>query len=397
MQFVGLVVVVLLWITVAWRGLKVWRKGQDRTLWWAFLGLAVMMTLRLPGGKALDQALGIIDFSYLLKYLFGGILASGALLAFLRKVSGSPDGPTARRRRIALSGATALVMSILFFAELQPYETPVIFADPVASYAFVVYTLLFLGYLTASLLEGMRVCWRWGDNSSGRSLGRGLRIVGVGLAAGVLYAIMRAATVTTRVHGNGVFPGDIDDYLCTAFLLAALVLIVVGTSLPALDALRGWRKKRAALLQLRPLWLDLTEAIPSVRLQAPRSAVAERLDPRDVHHRLYRRGIEIRDAALTLSGYATLDILDAAELHVEERGLFGAQAAVAVEACWLAAARQAKLSGAQPDNTAEHQPAGGGRDLRSEVVALLLLSDAYHSQIVRDFLDADHRTMEKQA
>jgi hypothetical protein len=30
-------------------------------------------------------------------------------------------------------------------------------------------------------------------------------------------------------------------------------------------------------------------------------------------------------------------------------------------------------------------------------VALLLLSDAYHSQIVRDFLDADHRTMEKQA
>ncbi|WP_213003927.1 hypothetical protein, partial [Winogradskya consettensis] len=75
MRFAGLVVVVLLWITVAWRALKVWRKGQDRTLWWAFLGLAVMMTLRLPAGKALDEALGVTDLSYLLKHLFGGILA----------------------------------------------------------------------------------------------------------------------------------------------------------------------------------------------------------------------------------------------------------------------------------------------------------------------------------
>ncbi|WP_306673247.1 MAB_1171c family putative transporter [Streptomyces sp. UH6] len=392
-----MIVVTLLWITVAWRALKVWRRGQDRTLWWAFLGLAVMMTLRLPAGKALDEALGIVDFSYLLKHLFGGILASGALLAFLRKVSGSPDGPWARRRRIAFSSATALVMSVLFFAELQPYETPVIFADTVASYAFVVYTLLFLGYLTASLLEGMRVCWRWGGNSSGRVLGWGLRVVGVGLAAGVLYAVMRAATVTTRVHGNGVFPGAIDDYLCTAFLLAALVLIVVGTTMPALDALNLWRRKRAALLGLRPLWLDLTEAIPSVRLHATRRALAERLDPRDVHPRLYRRGIEIRDAALSLSGYATVDVLDRAELHVEERGLFGTQAAVAVEACWLAAARQAKLSGAKLDNTTEHQPAGGGRDLRTEIAALTQLSEAYYSPLVRDFLGADHRTMEKQA
>jgi small-conductance mechanosensitive channel len=84
MSLIALTVGALLWITVAWRAAQVWRKNQDRSLWWAFFGLAVMMTLRMRPGRELDQATGITDLSYLLKYLAGGILASSALLAFLR-------------------------------------------------------------------------------------------------------------------------------------------------------------------------------------------------------------------------------------------------------------------------------------------------------------------------
>lgn len=252
MNIFTFVVAVLLWITVAWRAVKVWRKGQDRSLWWAFFGLAIMMTLRMPPGRALDQWTGVTDLSYLLKHLIGGVLASAALLAFLRKVSGASEEPRTKRRRIMFACGTALAMAILFFAKLQPYETPSIFADPVARYAFLAYTLLFLGYLTASLLGGMRLCWRWGNNSSGPALSWGLRTIGMGLAAGVAYAVVRATTITTRIHGDGLFPGAVDDYISTALLMAALVLIVAGTSLPMLSLLHSWRAERHALLRLRP-------------------------------------------------------------------------------------------------------------------------------------------------
>ncbi|WP_406723969.1 MAB_1171c family putative transporter [Streptomyces sp. GD-15H] len=388
------VVAVLLWLTVAWRAVKVWRRGQDRSLWWAFFGLAVMMTLRMPPGRALDQWTGVTDLSYLLKHLIGGVLASAALLAFLRKVSGASDGPRTKRRRIMVACATALAMAVLFFAKLQPYETPSIFADPVARYVFLAYTLLFLGYLTASLLGGVRLCWRWGRNASGPALSWGLRTIGVGLAAGVGYAVVRAATITTRMHGDGLFPGAVDDYISTALLMAALVLIVAGSSLPMLSLLHSWRIKRHALLRLRPLWRDLTQVTPSVRLHAPRSAVTERLNPLNVHDRLYRRGVEIRDAALALNNYASPALRKRAQQHAEARGLFGTQAAIAAEACWLATARRAKFRGAAPGSSVEHRPAGGGRDLNSEISALTQLSDAYHSDLVRDFTDSEDRLME---
>ncbi|WP_055595726.1 DUF6545 domain-containing protein, partial [Streptomyces hirsutus] len=81
----------------------------------------------------------------------------------------------------------------------------------------------------------------------------------------------------------------------------------------------------------------------------------------------------------------------------EAHGLFGTQAAIAAEACWLATARHAKLRGTAPGSSVEHRPAGGGRDLHSEISALTQLSDAYHSDLVRDFTDSEDRLMEPTA
>ncbi|MFD1829841.1 MAB_1171c family putative transporter [Streptomyces desertarenae] len=391
------VVAVLLWITTGWRATKVWRKGQDRTLWWTFFGLAMMMTLRLPAGRALDQLTEVTDLSYLLKHLFGGVLSSAALLAFLRRVSGQQGGsPVAKRMRVILPFVTAAAMAVLFFAELQPYETRAIFQDPTARLALLAYTAVFLGFLSASLLSGMRVCWRWGRDSSDGALSWGLRVIGAGLAAGVVYALTRIAALVAHMTGDGILPGDLDDYVSTYLLMAALLLIVVGSSLPVLGKLRTWRAERRALLRLHPLWCALTEATPSVRLDPPRGLATERLDPRNVHGRLYRRTIEIRDAALALSDYAPADIRERARQHVEARGLAESRATVTTEACWLAAARRSKLRGDTPGSNTEHQPTRGGGDLRSEISALTQLSDAYHSDLVRDIADACDRLPEKQ-
>lgn len=110
---------------------------------------------------------------------------------------------------------------------------------------------------------------------------------------------------------------------------------------------------------------------------------------------MYRRTIEIRDAALGLSDYASASLRERARQHVETEGLFGTQATVTAEACWLAVACRARLRGDPPTNK-EHQPAGGGRDLRSEITALTQLSDAYYSDLTREFADTRDHLLETQ-
>ncbi|MBB0245804.1 hypothetical protein FNQ90_17250 [Streptomyces alkaliphilus] len=397
MRSFELVMAILLWITTAWRAVKVWGKGHDRALWWTFFGLAVMMTLRLPAGRALDQLTGIVDLSYLLKHLSGGVLSAAALLAFLRKVSGQQDGsPAVKRLRVILPLATAAIMSTLFFAKLQPYETRAIFQDPAARMALLAYTTVFLGFLTLSLLAGTRVCLRWSRKADGRALGWGLGTIGAGMAAGVAYALVRIAALIAHMTGDGILPGDLDDRVSTYLLMTALLLIVVGSTLPVLGKLRTWGKRRRALLALRPLWLDLTRAAPAVRLDSPRGPTADRLDPRDMLGRLYRRTIEIRDAALVLGDHAPADLRERARRHVEARGLTGARAAVAAEACWLLAARRAKLRGEAPQASRDHPPVEGGRDLLGEISVLTRLSDAYHSDLAHEFADTCDRLPEPQ-
>jgi len=124
MRLLEISVTALLWFTTAWRATKDWRPGQNRALWWAFLGLTLMMTLRLPAGRKLDEITGVTDLSYLMKHLFGGVLGSAALLTFLQGVSGRRDiSLGAKRLRLAIPVLTAVCMSALFFAKLQPYET----------------------------------------------------------------------------------------------------------------------------------------------------------------------------------------------------------------------------------------------------------------------------------
>lgn len=396
MLSIEVLVTALLWGTTGWRASKVWRKNQERALWWSFFGLTIMMTLRLPMGRTLDDITGVTDLSYLLKHLFGGVLGPAALLAFLRNVSGQQDSSSrGKRLRIVLPLTTAATMAALFFAKLQPYQITAILQDFEARVALLVYTLVFLGFLSLSLLTGMRVCWRWGRDSDNSALSWGLRLIGLGLSIGVAYALARIAALVSRFAGDGILHGDLDDRVSSLLLIASLLLIVAGSTIPVLGKLRTWRAGRRALLRLYPLWHDLTGTIPTVRLDPPRSLAIERLDPRNVHGRLYRRTIEIRDAALGLSDYASADLRERARQHVETEGLFGTQATVTAEACWLAVACRARLRGDPPTNK-EHQPAGGGRDLRSEITALTQLSDAYYSDLTREFADACDHLLETQ-
>lgn len=208
----------------------------------------------------------------------------------------------------------------------------------------------------------------------------------MGTALGIVYAGHRVLALTLRYVGLTPLSPRTDENVSSVLLFGALVFILAGSTLPVVR-LHQWGRAHLALTRLYPLWLELTAAVPSVRLDPPRSRRADALLFRHTRRRLYRRGIEIRDAILDLGDHASPTLRSEAARYVAEKGLIGAQAEIYAEACWIARAKEARENG--DARVGEHTaPASGGKDLRSEVEALRHLATAYESALVREFASA---------
>jgi hypothetical protein len=123
---------------------------------------------------------------------------------------------------------------------------------------------------------------------------------GAGLVA--LYAAVKTGLIVA--YGSGV-PVDFTRVEPTAriFQGAGLLLILAGLLVPATRRLRSALRAYRSLLVLRPLWTAMRDAFPEVILFSPRRALIELAGVDDVHLRLYRRVIEIRDGMLALRGF----------------------------------------------------------------------------------------------
>ncbi|MFD5134003.1 MAB_1171c family putative transporter [Streptomyces olindensis] len=387
---------VLLWLVTAWRTPAAWRKPSKRVLWSAFLALAVAMTLRLPSIVVpVDAALGVNNLSSLGKHL-SGIVAAHSVLTFVHNMAEEKAaGLKSSRLHLVVPTAAAAVITVLFFATPQPHEAVDLLTEYATDWRIAAYGGVWTAYLGAALFSASRLCWRWGRQPGTGLLGRGLRLTGIGTTIGIVYAVHRVAAVVLRFLGQTPLPASTSEAISGLLLFTALLFIVIGSTLPAAGRLRRWSREYRDLLHLYSLWLSLTEAVPSVRLDPPRRRTSEILHPHHVHARLYRRTIEIRDAVLTLSEHASGSLRDQARAHVAASGLIGAQADIAAEACWIIGAQQARHHN-EPSSGEALPPASGGRDLPSEIQALKQLARAYDSDLTRAFAaKLDHaRTLE---
>ncbi|GGS93302.1 MAB_1171c family putative transporter [Streptomyces chromofuscus] len=387
---------VLLWLVTAWRTPAAWRDSSKRVLWSAFLALAVAMTLRLSFVAApLDASLRVNNLSSLGKHV-GGIAAAHSVLTFVHNMA-EEKAPGLKSSRLHLLApvTAAAIITVLFLATPQPREAVDLLAEYATDWRIAAYGVVWTGYLGAALFSASRLCWRWGRQPGTGLLGRGLRLTGMGTTVGIVYAAHRVAFVILGFLGHSVIPASTVKAISGLLLFTALIFIVTGSTLPAAGRLHRWIREYRDLLQLYPLWLSLTEAVPEVRLDPPRRRASEILHLRHVHDRLYRRTIEIRDAVLALSDHAPSSLRDQARAHVAASGLIGAQADIAAEACWIIGAKQARQA-SEPSSGAPLPPASGGRDLPSEIQALKQLARAYDSDLTRTFaakLDHD-RTLE---
>src|SRR6201996_7921013 len=92
---------------------------------------------------------------------------------------------------------------------------------------------------------------------------------------------------------------------------ALIVLVAVGSLLPTTRHCPLLRRMTLywSLRRLYPLWAGLCQAVPGIALD-PVPVWADRLDPRDLQVRLYRRVIEIRDGYMALTPVAVPGIED---------------------------------------------------------------------------------------
>jgi hypothetical protein len=159
----------------------------------------------------------------------------------------------------------------------------------------------------------------------------------------------------------------------------AILLILIGTSIPpvsaGLKALGNYR----ALHALRPLWEDLTEQVPAIVLGAPPSKAQDLMAVRDVRQRLLRRTIEIRDAALMLRGLVDHAEQESIRAQLISRGLTGDQLEAGCEAAWMRSAVAAKkVQRSAPTQSAVLRPRTSTA-LDDEVHWLQLVATFYRS------------------
>ncbi len=379
---------VLLWAVTLWRARSAFRRPERLSLWLAFAALAVAMTVRpVAIASAVDEHLHVTNLSFLIKHVCGTV-AAASVLTFVADMAESKTGMRVSRLHKAVPVVTVVLLATCFFATRQPHEAEDLLADYADHATIVAYGVVWTSYLGAALLSATVLCFRWGSRPDSGLVGRGLILTGTGTAVGLVYALHRVAVLLLDYFGSSPLGEHVNHTLSTGLLFLALLLIVLGSTLPAAPRVLARIRAHWQLLSLYPLWRTLTDAVPETRLDTPPSRTVDATNPLRTHDRLYRRTIEIRDSILTLADHAPAELRGRAYDHATSLGFIGAHADITAEACWLAVAREDRLRGAAAGSGEPMPPASGGRDLNTEIRALTTLSTAYRSRATQDFLRA---------
>ncbi|MEV6209584.1 MAB_1171c family putative transporter [Kitasatospora sp. NPDC051914] len=380
---------VALWLVSVWRAPGAWRVPSKRPLWAAFTVLAAQMLLSFDSNAVrLDEAIGINSLSALLKHL-ASVAAAACVVSFLACASASATdkpGPSKKghQLRAIVPSTAAIAMTVSFALAARPNEALDMFlafpGDPWVTF----YGVSWLTYFGWAMYATTALCLRWSRLPGPRPLKIGLAVVSAGTGIGIFYTLHRAAVLMAGQYGVRLLSPATNHSLNVLLMVVPLLLIAVGSTLPALDKAISAVRTQRDLTALYRLWRDLTDAVPSVRLDPLPSRLADALDLRANRSRLYRRTIEIRDAVMTLSDHASPDLRMRAHEYTSNAGLTGRALGRTSEACWIRAARHARMAGAPATGSAA-APIAGGLDLPSEVRALRGMSAVYFSPLATRF------------
>lgn len=365
---------IALWIALALRMPGAMRSRPQRRLLIAIAGLAGSITVYLdPITKVLNETY-VLGTSCGIAMNIWGVISSAFILDFVLAA-------ISRRRPLLVYGSAAAVCVALIWLNTGPVPA----AGCVTSIAVPWYSpfwwLLCVAHVVA-VLPCAVLCARYARQASTRALRAGLLLLAAGFASSTIFwsFVVLGYLLTHNPWLGSSFSLNIG---ITAWLMVA------GVTVPVVAHV--WRLARdlRVLRALEPLWQDLVNAVPHVRMPDPKARFAS------IDMRLYRRVIEIRDALLILRDYVDQDTVDAAKAHVLAADPNPDTAEARATACWLAVAEQAKAGGAEPRPDAEapaSQRQGTDDQWTGELAFLELLSQAWRSPIAVEFAGRSQST-----
>ncbi|MDH6138436.1 hypothetical protein P3T35_000413 [Kitasatospora sp. GP30] len=386
------IAIALLWLMVLWRLPCARRSPIKRSLWWALLWLALALTAHLPSSiAATDHFAGIANLSGLIFYSLG-ICSGAAMLDWVGAVSPAARAHSMLRFRRPLAAASIGLLAALFVAAPRAEAREFVVAaegDKAAILAVGIFEVYF-GYAMIAASRMLRAAL---GQAASRCLNSGVWLMLAGTLAGSLFAVGRCALFTAWLVGFRVPGGNNLALVVTrAPLILAVLLMVLGISVPTVEAgLHGLAKLRS-LLALRPLWSELTTAAPGVVLGTPPTLLHDLAGVRYLSIRLLRRTIEIRDASLLLRGHISCKEWQEIRSSLSAAGLRDDDFEAAAQAVWIGLGLQARGRGAAPHEGPANLPPHGAAELTDEARWLRRVAAARRSTAVRDSLAAlEHR------
>jgi hypothetical protein len=279
-------VLALLWGAVVLRVPTLWRDRRQRALWAAIFALALART------ASFEPVADVIGMPMLPHFV--GVAVAFFLLRFIALVTGRGGA----RWQLGLVVSVLVAMGALAAVSGGIATRADLLAADLSA-TRVAYWVVLEGYLGAVLVTAA-VLFADVARQAPAGLPRlGLRATAAGTVLVALYAAMKTGLIVAHGAGVAVDFARIEP-TAHAVQTAGVFVGVAGLLVPATRRARAAVEAYRSLLVLRPLWTAMRDAFPQVILFSPRRALIEMAGIDDVHLRLYRRVIEIRDGMLAL-------------------------------------------------------------------------------------------------
>ncbi|MFE9564205.1 MAB_1171c family putative transporter [Streptomyces sp. NPDC006487] len=357
MRLFDIVVVPPLWLFALWKlpHLKS-ASRRDRVLWTMWMLWAVLFTIGVPAVRTvLDAAVGMEGFAKLPVHMLG-LCAMTAFVEFIREATGARRNSKAWLRWVLLGLAEAGLVTAFFASPLPEGDADLVTRTDLPQMQ--VYWAIFLAYIGHGVVRKIHLCWRYGRQASPGPSRTSMNLLGLASCFGLLYVVHRLVYLVAAVAGATSTAG----FFATSQTLLActLVLFLASMAYPSLAGAAKRHRLRKDRRVLRPLWELLTAVTPEVVLPLPEVL------SRDHEFVRYRYVIEIRDAALAVSGHVRPEQEARVQEELTGTGLAGSALDAASEAALVLFAVESERAGAAP-SAAEHPLLREGPDIDAEM------------------------------
>jgi hypothetical protein len=298
---------------------------------WLVFGMLVLFALCfLLGTPLAAPVLALLRYPSIADVLQHDLFVATSVLVQLLLAR---RGRTATRRRIALAAAVVLAQTALFFTAPVGWDE----VDFVARYGtdprIAAYTVLFTAFQAVVLADaGLAV--REHRRAARDPLVRlGLTLLGLSAVAGLAYVLHKIVYAVPLAFG--VHPGWAEGPVNTLLAGPSTVLFLLGLTIAnwhrwALAPVR-WARRCRDYRRIRPLWLAVRTALPSVALSVPPAGIPLR----HLAFWLYRTVVEVNDALLILRPRFDARVPDLVAAHAPA-GLTGRRLDAVTSAALLA-------------------------------------------------------------